>query len=80
MEKIISSTLEIEVVHESVQELKEVSYFEEWKADINSRATGLTSVGYDDEIGLLWDMMMKLGCGRSVYIETTKEGLIRRQH
>ncbi len=70
MEKIISSTLEIEVVHESVQELKEVSYFEEWKADINSRATGLTSVGYDDEIGL-WEERLHRDNQRNIDTQTT---------
>ena len=70
MEKIISSTLEIEVVHESVQELKEVSYFEEWKADINSRATGLTSVGYDDEIGL-WEERLHRDNQRRIDTQTT---------
>ena len=60
MGKISSQTLEVEVVHESTQELEEAFYFGVGKADVNERASGLTSVGYDDEIGL-WEELLHRG-------------------
>jgi len=54
MGKIISQTLTVESIHERVQELEEVCYFEVQNADINAKAIGLTPMGYDDEIGL-WE-------------------------
>jgi len=52
--KIISQTLEIETASESNQALEEELFVEVWITNINLTPTGLTSVGYDDEIGL-WE-------------------------
>lgn len=55
MGKISSQTLAVEVVvHEPTEGVTEVFYFEAGKADVHERARGLTSVGYDNEIGL-WE-------------------------
>ena len=54
MGKIISQTLEVEILHEPIQKPETVYYVEAWHVDVNARVVGLTSVGYDNEIGL-WE-------------------------
>lgn len=60
MGKIISQTLTVVTIHEPRQEHEEVLYSEVWNAEVHPRATGLTSVGYDDEIGL-WEELLHRG-------------------
>lgn len=54
MGKISSQTLEVETIHEPVQKPETVYYVEVWNVDVNARVVGLTSAGYDNEIGL-WE-------------------------
>ena len=54
MGKIISQTLEVETVHEPIQKPEAVFYVDVWNVDVNARVVGLTSIGYDNEIGL-WE-------------------------
>ena len=54
MGKIISPIPIVEIVPESAREIKEVFPFEIGQVDIKPSVIGLTSVGYDDEIGL-WE-------------------------
>ena len=54
MGKIISQTLEVETIHEPIQKPEAIYYVEAWNVDVNARIVGLTSVGYDNEIGL-WE-------------------------
>ena len=54
MEKIISKTLEVEVVHEHTQKTESVLCIDTWNSEENARMIGLTTMGYDDEIGL-WE-------------------------
>ncbi len=54
MGKIISQTLEVEILHEPIQKPETVYYVEARNDDVNARVVGLTSVGYDNEIGL-WE-------------------------
>jgi hypothetical protein len=57
MGKIISTIPNVEAVHESAQKIEEVFSFEMEQVDIKPRVIGLTSVGYDDEIGL-WEELL----------------------
>lgn len=54
MGKISSQTLEVKILHEPIQKLKVAFSVEAWNVDVNTRVVGLTSVGYDNEIGL-WE-------------------------
>jgi hypothetical protein len=60
MGKIISQTLEVETVHELTQEIEEIVFLKVCNVDINIRTTELTSVGYDNEIGL-WEELLHRG-------------------
>ena len=54
MDNIISQTLTVDVVCEPTSEIEEVFSSEVRKADNKPKVTRLTSVGYDEEIGL-WE-------------------------
>lgn len=66
MGKIISQTLEVEILHEPIQKPETVYYVEAWNVDVNARVVGLTSVGYDNEIGL-WEELEYRDRLNSVY-------------
>lgn len=66
MGKIISQTLEVEILHEPIQKPETVYYVETWNVDVNARVFGLTSVGYDNEIGL-WEELEHRDRLNSVY-------------
>ncbi len=66
MGKIISQTLEVEILHEPIQKPETVYYVEAWNVDVNARVVGLTSVGYDNEIGL-WEELEHRDRLNSIY-------------
>lgn len=54
MDQIISPTLEHETVPPPIQKSLDGLYVDVRNVDIDARVVGLTSVGYDEEIGL-WE-------------------------
>lgn len=54
MDEIISKTLEVEAANEHAQTTEVVFRIDTWNIEVKARAIGLTSMGYDDEIGL-WE-------------------------
>ena len=54
MDQINSPTQEVETVQGPNQKSLDGLYVDAWNVDANARTIGLTSVGYDDEIGL-WE-------------------------
>ena len=54
MDKIGPHTLELDAVQEPIHKPADGFFVDVWNITVGTRMNGLTSVGYDDEIGL-WE-------------------------
>lgn len=66
MEKIEHQTLELNAAQEPIHKPADGFYVDVWNIKVIVRVNGLTSVGYDDEIGLWEELEYRHGLDKAL--------------
>lgn len=66
MDKIEPHTLEFEAVQKPIHKPADGFYVDVWNIKVGARMNGLTSVGYDDEIGLWEELEHRHGLDKAL--------------